>query len=175
MYPTACCCFPRSQFRMGVFIVTLLTLAAVNSFAADRSPTQLSAKFIGGTESALSTNTSGKLNLSDAQALLYKQDTGNSPTDTLRIDFKEINLLEYGQKVDRRIAAAVLISPLFLLSKSRKHFLTIGYRDSSDQQQALIFSVKNDRIRVLLAALEAKTGIPVKYLDVEARKSMGGL
>ena len=36
-------------------------------------------------------------------------------------------MLEYGQKVDRRILTAVFISPLCLQAKKREHFLAVGY------------------------------------------------
>src|SRR5262245_47349681 len=45
------------------------------------------------------------------------------------IPYDRINLVEYGQNASRRLVMAVVISPLFLLSKSRRHFLTIGFRD----------------------------------------------
>jgi hypothetical protein len=73
--------------------------------------------------------------------------------------------------VSRRYVAAVLISPILLLSKSRKHFVTVGYLDSEENQQALVLRVDKGDIRSLLAALEARTGRRVEYQDEEARKS----
>ncbi len=50
----------------------------------------------------------------------------------MRVAYDRIDLLEYGQKVDRRLLMAVVISPMFLLSKKRKHFLTsVEYTDES--------------------------------------------
>ena len=75
-----------------------------------------------------------------------------------RVPYEKINLVEYGEKVDRRYIAAVLISPLFLLAKKRQHFLTVGYSDEDDRQQAMIFKINKDDIRATLVALEARTG-----------------
>ena len=75
------------------------------------------------------------------------------------MSWESINLVEYGQKVDRRYVAAVVLSPLFLLSRKREHFLTVGYMDEDGQQQAMIFRVKNQAdIRSALVSLEARTG-----------------
>jgi hypothetical protein len=69
---------------------------------------------------------------------------------------------------------ALAISPLLLLSKSRKHFLTIGYKDGDGNQQALVFRVHKNDVRALLASLEARTGLKLDYQDDEARKAGGG-
>ncbi len=84
-------------------------------------------------------------------------------------------MVEYGEKVDRRYLAAVLVSPLFLLAKKRQHFLTtVGYSDEEDHQQALIFKINKDDIRATLVVLEARTGRKVEFQDEDARKSGKG-
>jgi hypothetical protein len=90
------------------------------------------------------------------------------------VPYKRINLLEYGQNTSRRIAMAVVISPLFLLSKARKHFLTVGYTDDEGNQQAMVFRVEKGNIRSVLASLEARTGLRVQFQDEEARKAGKG-
>ena len=60
---------------------------------------------------------------------------------------------------------------MLLLAKSRKHFLTIGYTDEADRQQAHVFRVGKGDIRSVLASLEARTGRRVEYQDDEARKA----
>ena len=92
----------------------------------------------------------------------------------LHIAYQRINTLEYGQTVSRRYAAAILISPVLLLSKSRKHFVTLGYVDTEGKQQALVFRVEKGDIRAVLAALEARTGRRIEYQDAEARKAGKG-
>ena len=92
----------------------------------------------------------------------------------VRVPYDRINLLEYGQKVDRRLLMAVMISPMFLLAKSRKHFLTVGYTDDDGKQQALVFRVDKNGIRSALVGLEARTGQKVQYQDPEARKAGKG-
>jgi hypothetical protein len=86
------------------------------------------------------------------------------------IDYRRINTIEYGQSVSRRYAEAILISPVLLLAKSRKHFVTLGYLDDASRQQALVVRVDKGDIRSFLASLEARTGRRVEYQDNEARK-----
>jgi hypothetical protein len=92
---------------------------------------------------------------------------------TLHVPYDKVNTVEYGQHVGRRYAEAILISPLFLLSKSRKHFVTVGYVDSNGRQQAVVMEVGKSDVRAVLAELEAKTGRRVEYTDDEARKGRG--
>jgi len=123
------------------------------------------AQLIGGTVPEISAKSSAHLDLTGAESL-----TLSSGKAELHIPYAKINSIEYGQNVSRRYAAAVLISPFLLLSKSRKHFVTIGYSDSEGQQQALVFRMDKGDIRTVLASLEARTGRRIEYQDDEARK-----
>ncbi|MGE5488012.1 MAG: hypothetical protein ACM3ZB_09370 [bacterium] len=91
----------------------------------------------------------------------------------LKIPYDRVNLLEYGQDVNRRLALAIIISPLLLLSKKRQHFLTVGYEDTAGRQQAAVFRVDKRSVRSVLAAMEARTGRKVEFQDIEARKAAG--
>jgi hypothetical protein len=127
------------------------------------------ATYVGGTVAALPRNAGGTLETTDQDSLLFR-----SRNILLRVAYRQVNLIEYGQKVDRRYLAAVVISPLFLLSKSRKHFVTLGYADEDGRQQAVVFQVAKGEVRPLLAGLEARTGLKVTYQDAEARRSGKG-
>ncbi len=123
------------------------------------------AEYIGGTESQVQTNCSGVLNAVDEVFFTF-----SSKQVQMKIPYERINLLEYGQKVNGRYLEAILISPLFLMSKKREHYLTVGFEDNAGKQQALIFKVSKNDIRTILVSLEAKTGQLVRYQDEEARK-----
>jgi hypothetical protein len=130
---------------------------------------QSRAEYVGGTASGLTSGSGGSIELSDQRYLAFYTRRGQ-----VRVAYDRVNLLEYGQKVDRRLLAAIAISPIFLLSKSRKHFLTVGYMDEDGRQQALIFRVDKGSIRSALVSLEARTGLKVQYQDEEARKAGKG-
>jgi hypothetical protein len=139
------------------------------SLAAAGAQSGVKAQFIGGTLAGVPAKSGAHLDMSSDEALVVE--CGKAQ---IRIDYRKINTLEYGQNVSRRYAAAILISPVLLLSKSRKHFVTLGYVDGDGKQQALVFRVEKGDIRMVLASLEARTGRRVEFLDDEARKSGKG-
>ena len=126
------------------------------------------AEYVGGTISQIPAGCGGQIQAIDSQFFVFY-----SHKAQWRIPYDHINLLEYGQRVGRRYMAAVIISPLFLLSKKRQHYLTLGYSDESGQQQAMVFRVDKEDIRTILVSLEARTGRRVEFQDDDARKAVG--
>jgi hypothetical protein len=126
-------------------------------------------QFVGGTLTSLSPKTTAFLDLTAADSLSFQYGQG-----TLQIPYHKVNTVEYGQNVSRRYAEALLLSPVFLLSKSHKHFVTLGYVDAEGKQQAVVFRVDKGDIRAVLAGLEARTGRRVEFQDQEARKAGKG-
>lgn len=127
------------------------------------------AEYVGGTRPDIPPGCGGLVQAVDDHYFAFY-----SGKASLRIPYEKINMLEYGLKVDRRLAMAVIISPLFLLSKKRSHFLTVGYTDEQGREQALIFRVEKNAVRSMLVSLEARTGLKVQYQDEEARKAGKG-
>jgi hypothetical protein len=127
------------------------------------------AAYIGGTISQIPDGCQGTVQATDERYFVFY-----SHHASWRVPYDKINLIEYGQKADRRYLAAVLISPLMLLAKKREHFLTVGYEDEENHQQAMIFRVNKDDIRAMLVSLEARTGRKVEFQDDEARRGGKG-
>ncbi len=144
--------------------ILVLSLAFCVTAAA-----QSHAEYVGGTAAQLGTGSGGSLEVGDDHFFAFY-----SKKAQVRVPYDQINLIEYGQQVNRRIAMAIVISPLILLSKSRKHFLTVGYADEAGRQQALVFRIEKGDIRATLVSLEARTGLKVQYQDEEARKAGKG-
>lgn len=151
----------RTAVVFLVLSVCAITCSAGNSGSR--------AEYIGGTRSDIAANDQGRMEVSDKVYFIFR-----SKHTQVKIPYERINLLEYGQRVDRRYMAAVLISPLFMLSKKRQHFLTVGFQDDDGQQQAMVFKVNKDDIRLALVSLEARTGREVEYQDNEARMAGKG-
>ncbi len=126
-------------------------------------------EYVGGTVAEFESGPKGRLITVNDRYLIYE-----SKKVHYLVPWDSINLLEYGQKVGRRVALAVLISPILALSKSRKHYLTIGFVDADGRQQALVFRVDKNDVRALLVALEAKADLRVEYQDEEARRAGKG-
>jgi hypothetical protein len=127
------------------------------------------AAYVGGTRADIPNNATGNIQAIDEQYFAFY-----SKRTSVRIPYEKIAIIEYGQKVDRRYAMAVLISPVFVLSKKRQHFLTVVYSDDAGRDQAMIFKVDKDNIRAMLVSLEARTGRKVQFQDEEARKAGKG-
>ena len=128
--------------------------------------------YVGGTAN-LKEMTEGHSSTSDEKVFVFEYKAGKAAS-TLKIPYDRVNALEYGQKAGRRLGLAIAVTPLALFSKKRKHFLTISYMDESDKQQAAVFELGKDVVRITLASLEARTGRKIEYQDEEARKSSKG-
>ena len=96
----------------------------------------------------------------------------------LSIPYASILDIEYGQKAGRRVGAAaattILLGPIGLLtlfSKKRKHFLTVGFKDTDGKDQVAVLELGKDIVRVTLPIVEKRSGKKVEYQDEEARKS----
>jgi hypothetical protein len=122
------------------------------------------AEYLGGTRSDIPADSSGVIRTTDQTFFVFV-----SKRVEVKVPYERINLLEYGQKVSRRYVEAVVISPLLMLAKKRQHFLTIGFQDDDGQQQAMVFRIEKNDIRLALVTLEARTGQRVQYQDDDAR------
>jgi hypothetical protein len=126
------------------------------------------ATYRGGTITQLEISQHGELSLESADQLVFDADSGD-----LEVAYGSIRGIEYGQNAGRRLGLAIAVSPLFLLSKKRKHFLTIHFVDQRGDSQAAVFELGKKIVRTTLAALEARTGLRIKYEDEDARKAAG--
>lgn len=128
-----------------------------------------SALYVGGTVTTIKEGTEGKTSTMDEKVYTF-----TAKGASLSIPYDRVDSLEYGQKAGRRVGLALTVSPWLLLSKKRKHFLTISWKDDNDKQQAVVLELGKDIIRTELATLEARTGRKIEYQDDEARKSGKG-
>jgi hypothetical protein len=122
------------------------------------------ARFAGGTIRGMAEDAEGPIDLTDDKRLLFMPRNSAS----LEVPWDRIYQIEYGQQVSRRKATA-------LLSKSRKHFVTITYQDRDKMEQAVVLEFDHDDIRMVLASLKARTLQTIVFQDEEARKEMGGV
>ena len=102
---------------------------------------------------------------SDEKTLIFK-----TKTQSVSIPYEQIIDLEYGQKTGRRVGAtigAALALGVFalpiLISKKRKHFLTVGYKNDEGKDQVAVFELGKDIIRTTLAVVETRSGKKIEY------------
>ena len=145
----------------------ILIFAAL--FAAAGEDPGARVRYVGGTVPALAANAEGRLDLTGVESIWLRLDR-----TALEVPYGKVNVLEYGQKVNRRIAEAIIISPFMLLAKKRQHFLTVGFTDRYGRQQAMVFRVGKGEVRSILVALEVKTGRKIEYQDEDARRAGKG-
>jgi len=148
-------------------LICLSLLLAAASAAAEQPGGP--AICVGGTLASLRMGMKGEILTGTSDAFVFA-----GSAETVRIPYDKINLLEYGQDVSRRVLLAWVVSPMFLLMKSRAHYLTVGYQDAEGHQQALVLRLDKRIVRSTLAVLEGRSGRRVTYLDDEARKHRGG-
>jgi hypothetical protein len=122
--------------------------------------------YVGGTVNSIKAPTEGEISTADEKVFVFEHGSG-----TLSTPYDRVNSLEYGQKAGRRLGLAIAVTPFALFSKKRKHFLTVGYQDDDNKQQAAVFELGKNIVRTTLASLQARTGRKVEYQDEEARKS----
>lgn len=153
---------PRAQLRrklLAILCGPLLSSAPLLGGAPAGK-----AVYRGGSLPSPAAPASGEALANGERNFVFRYDGGE-----LRIPYASVNLLEYGQQAGRRLALAITVSPLFLLSKKRRHYLTIGFVDADQKQQAAVFELGKKIVRSTLAGLEARTGRRVEYENEEAR------
>ena len=161
-----------------VLIVTLLAPSVLLAVDGDK------AAYFGGTAAAFpgaKDPVEGLLDTTNVDALVLTAEDKPFRGQSLRIPYKSIEDLEYGQKAGRRVGAAVattvLLGPIGLLSlfsKKRKHYVTIGFKDESGTDQVAVIELGKDLVRATLPILKTRSGKEITYQDEEARKDAGG-
>jgi hypothetical protein len=81
------------------------------------------------------------------------------------IKYDSIKTMLYEEADKPRYAEAVLISPMFLFSHSKKHYLTIQYTDGAGAGQFVIVHLDKKNAREAVAAAEAATGKKVERIE----------
>ncbi len=153
----------RRKIALLLCICYVFELAAFAGLGSDKT------MYMGGTVNSIKEGTEGKSSAKDEKSFLFEYGAGK-----LNIPYERMDSLEYGQKAGRRLGLAIALTPLALFSKKRRHYLTIGYKDENDKQQAVVFELGKDVVRTTLATLEARSGMKIEYQDDEARKSGHG-
>jgi len=154
--------------RRAGFLLAAVLLANVISPALLAGIPGKKAVYRGGTISVIRLSTAGAVTTTDSRHFVFRHEKGE-----LRIRYDSINSLEYGQKSARRLALAITISPLFLLTKKRKHYLTLSFFDAEGNQQAVVLELGKKIVRTTLAGLSARSGLKVEFENEKAREALG--
>lgn len=129
------------------------------------------ARFMGGTVETIPRYAPGWLKTDNDSLLVFV--VVDDSRLRLDIPYAAITEIEYGQDVSRWVAMAIALrSRLPLLSKTRKHYLTLTFTNSTGAAEAIVLELGKDIVRTTIASLEARTGHKVVPQDADARKKL---
>jgi len=154
---------------MKTVYVLIALVALVFAMPMEGAVRGKGAKYVGGTVTGMPENAEGQLDLAREDAAVFTAKSGQ----TVSIMYKNVESLEYGQKAGRRVGVALAVSPLFLFSKKRKHFLSISFSDEQGRKQGAVFELGKGVVRDTLTTFETRSGKKIEYESEEARKHAG--
>ena len=85
--------------------------------------------------------------------------TGAKDPQFVRIPYPEITEMEYERSAHRRWKTGMLISPLFLLSKGKKHWFAVIVGE-----EELVFQLSKSNYSKVLDAVESRSGMKVRMI-----------
>src|SRR5437773_10198072 len=146
--------------------IAVLLVAAVLAQSTPAAVRGDHAAYIGGT-AYIPSGVQGRLDLADRAELIFSYKGGS-----FRLPYSSISSMEFGQKVARRVGATIAwgvttlgIGALpILFSKKKKHFLTLAYV-TGQGNEAAVFELAKDVVRMTLPTLEARTGKKVELQE----------
>jgi len=98
----------------------------------------------------------------DKKDVAFLQTNGRS---AVTIPYDAIKSITYEKATKPRYAEAVLLSPLFLLSPAKKHYLTFEYTDSTNVTQYAIIHLDKTNARQAVYCAEVQTGKKVERIE----------
>ncbi len=81
------------------------------------------------------------------------------------INYDAIRSMQYERTGQPRYLAAVVISPAFLLTRAKKHYLTIEYNDQSGEAHSVIVRLNKRNARNAVATATAQTSKSVEEIE----------
>ena len=151
---------------VAMVVITAVLLASEVALAVDSD----GAQYLGGTMPIVE-KSEGRLVTTSETALTFTPKKRGETS--VEVPYASMTELEYGQKAGRRVAVAVMVSPLALFSKKRNHYLTITYTDAAGKEQTGVFELGKGIVRTTLKIVEVRSGKDIQYQDEEAKKSVG--
>ncbi len=113
------------------------------------------------TFASASEGNTGHLTVDAKQIVFSKKKNGQQPY--FSIPTTAVKDLFYSRVSGRRIGAAIIVSPLLLFSKGRKHYMTISFNDGQSMVGAVEFKLDKSNYRPVLRSVETSTGVTMKY------------
>lgn len=155
-------------FRFVAVLTALLTAHAALLAGVGKNEV----RYLGGTFEQVKQGAEGDVAFKD-DVMVFTWNKHDFP-----LAYKDVTSIEYGQKVGRRIGATIgwgvttlgLAALPMLLSKKRKHFATIGYKDKEGRAQGLVLEFGKNVNRSALKMISLKSGVQIEFETEQAEK-----
>src|SRR3569833_3142831 len=135
------------RYRIAVFVLVPLMLVAAIPVFADG----LEVTYLNGTMKSISENASGTLDTTSTAALQLKANQTQ-----IAIPYSAITMYEYKEENRFRLGVLATIGVSLLKARSKRHLISIGWKDESGAAQTATFETTRDRARGLVNVLEAR-------------------
>lgn len=149
--------------RSAVASLALLTVLATESFAAERFTC---AEYFAATpagQKKVEPGVKGTLVFDENSKKVEFLDSKG--TSAFTVNYDAIEGMQYERTTQPRYLAAVVISPVFLLTRSKKHYLTIEYKDQSGEARSVIVRLNKRNARRAVASATAQTNKSVEQIE----------
>lgn len=151
---------PRWLKAIGM-VVCLMPVAALPAATTFEKVEYLPPKVEGQRQNA--NPIKGKIVFDKEKKLMEFQDEKSQPVVT--IPYEKIRSMLYEKTAKPRYAEAILLSPFFLFTKTKKHFLTIQYTDDAGNGKFSVFHMDKSNARDIANTAEAETGKKVEFSE----------
>lgn len=158
--------------KTSLAVLGLLLLAGLSLVAQDAKTAKQDDHKFGKAEYFQGTTTGQKKAGSTVKGTLFFDNANKqvaflqeSGSPAVTIKYETIKSMTYEKASKPRYAAAVLVSPLFLLSHGKKHYLTIQYTGENSEGKYAIVHLDKSNVRDAVACAEAQTGVKVEQIE----------
>lgn len=152
-----------SRMRIALLLVLLTLPSAASLFASGRFDHAEYMEATAAGQKKASPAVKGALSFNTEKRSVEFLNQKGAPA--FSISYDSIKSILYEQTAKPRYAEAVLISPLFLFSNSKKHYLTIQYVDETGSARFVIVHLDKNNAREAVAAAESETGQKVEHVE----------
>lgn len=152
-----------SRRKLGTLGLLGILLLAAQSFATSQYDHAEYFKATSSGQKKKEPSVKGKLAFNAEKKTVDFVDGDSNPAFSIKYD--AIKSMMYEQAAKPRYAEAVIISPLFLLSHTKKHYLTIQYTDETGAGQFVIVRLDKKNAREAVATAESETGKRVERIE----------
>jgi hypothetical protein len=151
------------KWKIAVALMGFLSVVATESFAAERFTC---AEYFQATPAGQKKAEAGVKGTLIFDANSKKVEFLNPQgAAAFSINYDAIRSMQYERTGQPRYLAAVAISPAFLLTRTKKHYLTIEYNDQSGEAHSVIVRLNKRNARKAVATATAQTSKSVKQIE----------